>query len=112
MQAMAVSDVLLSDYSGAIFDGIMCDLPVVLLDLPDIDKRFGKKLDARSLEMARRDELGFRVRQFDALPDAVAQALQDGPQVSDALRDALFFKPSSVAQAFQQALPKMIAAST
>jgi hypothetical protein len=90
----------------------MCDRPVVLLDLPDIEVRFGKKLDAQSLEMARRDELGLRVRQHDALPNAVRQALQDGPQVNAALRDALFFKPPSVAEAFQEALPKMIATST
>ncbi len=108
MQALAVSDVLLSDYSGAIFDGIMCDRPVVLLDLPDIDARFGKKLDASSIEMARRDELGLRVGQHDELPDAVRQALRDGPQVGAALRDALFFKPPSVAEAFVDALPKMI----
>jgi CDP-glycerol glycerophosphotransferase (TagB/SpsB family) len=108
MQALAVCDILLSDYSGAIFDAIMCDKPVVLLDLPDIDARFGKKLDAESLEMAQRDELGFRVKRPAALPDAVQQALKEGPQVSDALRDTLFFKPPSVAEAFRQALPKMV----
>ncbi len=112
MQALAVADVLLSDYSGAIFDAIMCERPVVLLDLPDIEARFGKKLDAQSLEMARRDELGQRVRQRDGLPGAVQQALQDGPQVNETLRDALFFKPPSVAEAFQEVLPQMIAAAT
>ena len=109
MQALAVSDVLLSDYSGAIFDAIMCDRPVVLLDVPEIEAQFGKKLDGQSLEMAQRDALGLRADDPAELAGVVRATLDQGPQVDPALQEALFAKPTSVAQAFLDLLPQIIA---
>ncbi|MBU2994680.1 CDP-glycerol glycerophosphotransferase family protein [Octadecabacter sp. 1_MG-2023] len=110
MRVLAVSDVVMSDYSGAIFDGIMCDRPVVLLDVTGIDAKFGNKLDGSSLEMARRDELGTRVCTPDELRPAIAKALRDGSSITPELKASLFSSNSgSVGQAYLDALEKIAA---
>lgn len=110
MQVLRLSDMMISDYSGAIFDGIMCEKPVVLLDVDGIEGKFGSKLDQSSLEMARRDELGVRVRSADALEVAVTRVLTDGPMVSEKLKSSLFATNSgSVRAAYLKALDKIAA---
>lgn len=108
MQCLAVTDVVISDYSGAIFDGILCEKPVVLLDVNGIEAQFGSKLDGSSIEMARRDELGVRVADVKDLATVVAGAVLAGTQVSDDLRDALFLRPASVGQAFEGLLHQLM----
>lgn len=57
LDLMAVSDIVLSDYSGAIFDALYCKLPVVLLQ-DQIENRIGEKLNVESLEHAARHRIG------------------------------------------------------
>lgn len=54
---LAVADVILSDYSGAIFDAIYVRKPVVLLQA-DPASVVGKKFGFESIEYARRNEIG------------------------------------------------------
>lgn len=61
LDVLTIADVVLSDYSGAIFDAIHCDLPVVLLQT-DSASRFGDRLDAESIEYRLREDLGRVVR--------------------------------------------------
>lgn len=92
-ELLSVTDVLISDYSGAIFDAILCEKPVVLLDL-DKDVLAVAKLDEYSLEYRRRDELGARVNKPQDLLHIVTGVLSGAvggvlPQ-TQALRDELF----------------------
>jgi hypothetical protein len=57
IELLAVSDVVLSDYSGAVFDALYCTKPVILLQQHSTE-RFGKKLDAHSLEYAQPERIG------------------------------------------------------
>jgi CDP-Glycerol:Poly(glycerophosphate) glycerophosphotransferase len=57
LDLIAVSDVLLSDYSGAIFDAMYCAKPVVLLHSKSL-QRFGDKLNADSIEFSARHRIG------------------------------------------------------
>ncbi len=57
IELLAVSDIVLSDYSGAVFDALYCKKPVVLLQQHSAE-RFGKKLDAHSLEYAQPQRIG------------------------------------------------------
>jgi CDP-glycerol glycerophosphotransferase len=57
IELLAVSDLVVSDYSGAIFDALYARKPVVLLQ-KNTEARFGSKLDAGSLEHAARDRIG------------------------------------------------------
>lgn len=54
---LRVADVILSDYSGAIFDAIYVRKPVVLLQA-DPASVVGKKFGFESIEYARRDQIG------------------------------------------------------
>lgn len=76
LELLAVSDLLISDYSGAIFDSIFCRKPVVLLDI-DIQQKVGNKIDEYSLEYARRSELGCLVSKPSELFSAVSKTLND-----------------------------------
>lgn len=58
LKLLSIADIVISDYSGAIFDSIYCGKPVILANT-DISKRMGgKKIDDFSLEYSRRSELG------------------------------------------------------
>jgi len=57
MELMSAADVVLSDYSGAIFDAIYCRRPVVLLH-GQSEKLFGEKLSPESIEYAARHQIG------------------------------------------------------
>ncbi|MCB1131037.1 MAG: CDP-glycerol glycerophosphotransferase family protein [Verrucomicrobiae bacterium] len=71
VELLAVSDALLSDFSGAIFDAIYGRVPVLLLGTAAPESTS----DGFSLEQARRDELGEQVARPADLPAAVARVL-------------------------------------
>lgn len=109
IDALAVADVMISDYSGAIFDAVMCDVPVVMIDRPDVDQQFGDKVDADSPEIVLRDRLGGRVATAADLPGVVSAAVQGKHAVDADLKAELFARPPSVVGAFTAALDKLVA---
>ena len=68
------NEVLISDYSGAIFDAILARMPVVLVDGDSAKMAKDKKIDCTSIEVARRAELGI-IAEKGALRQAVDKAL-------------------------------------
>ncbi len=90
-ELLAVSDVVLSDYSGAIFDALCAERPVILLHDPQ--PPFGAKLNADSIEHAARHEIGPVVSRPSQLGPTL-RTLFDDPAAyrarNDALRRALF----------------------
>jgi UDP-N-acetylglucosamine:LPS N-acetylglucosamine transferase len=54
---MSVSDLIISDYSGAIFDALYCKKPIILLH-GDIEQKSGNKINKESIEYAKRDKIG------------------------------------------------------
>ena len=101
---MSVSDVVISDLSGAIFDAVLCGCPVVLVAPKELRARLGKKLDAQSIEVANRAEFGTVVNIKSDLAPAIANAIQNGPTVSEDWTRSLFRTDGSVATHFQEAL--------
>ena len=99
-----VADVLISDISGAIFDALMCELPIVLVAPSDLSKKYGKKLDETSLEIAHRHELGTVVGENSNLNDAVQRALLDGNPATEEWRKKLFRTDGLVSNNFKSAL--------
>jgi hypothetical protein len=81
VELLAVADVLLSDFSGAIFDAIQSEVPVVLLG--PAATLGASSSDLNSLEQARRAELGLVAATPADLAPAVRRAL-----VSDSTADA------------------------
>ncbi len=91
---MSVCDALVSDYSGAIFDAVLCRVPTILLDMPT-DCLVGNKTEKGSLEVGRREELGLRIASPTDLSSARLQEAFDDPMHllarSDRVRSELFY---------------------
>jgi hypothetical protein len=98
IELLALADVLLSDFSGAIFDAIQAEVPVVLLGGAAVHD--GSRSDRHSLEQARRSELG----QVATTPGDVASAVHRAlaPDEADPalarLRDDLFIDPAGASE--------------
>lgn len=91
LELLAVSDVLISDYSGAIFDALYVRKPIVLLN--NSDALYSNKLDEHSLEYSRRSDIGTVVESVSGLEQGINKALLfQAPytHVQDSLREQLF----------------------
>lgn len=92
-ELLVCADLLISDFSGAIFDALLCEKPVVLLDGINSDKKSGKKLDDLSPEVTSRALLGRQVSEPLELQVAVAEVLANSKQYvrwAADLREQLF----------------------
>lgn len=92
VELLAVADIVLSDYSGAIFDAVYCRKPVVLLH-DDIVQKVGTKMDRYSLEYAARERIGAIVENpalLGQVVDDVAAGKQGQCPCNDDLRTELF----------------------
>lgn len=103
LDALVVSDLVLSDYSGAIFDALYCGKPVLLLQ-DGSDQRFGAKLDTDSLEHARRDDLGTVVATPSVLRSAVSKALRHPRRPPPDLMDDLILSGPGASERAASAL--------
>lgn len=79
-ELLAVSDALISDYSGAIFDGVYAEKPIVLLNIPDAIS--SKKEDMDCLEFKHRDEIGIQVNNPEQLDD-INSLIIEGKRIRD-----------------------------
>jgi hypothetical protein len=93
-ELLVIADVLVSDYSGAIFDGLLCEKPVVLLDISNAQDKGGEKLDYYSPELAERDILGVRVSNPVNLADVINKVLADHVQVLEKSRHLREYLPT------------------
>ncbi|MFT4241150.1 MAG: CDP-glycerol glycerophosphotransferase family protein [Acidovorax sp.] len=106
MELLSIADLAISDYSGAIFDALFAQKPVVLLDM-DLTKVMGKKIDVHSLEYEQRDAIGMRVSRPDMLLDTVDAAFEQEAQLiakAAPLRKDLFNDSPGATQRIVQAL--------
>ncbi|MEX5343940.1 CDP-glycerol glycerophosphotransferase family protein [Pseudomonas sp. I2] len=93
LELLSISDIVISDYSGAIFDAIYCKKPIVLLDADLAEQMGGKKIDEYSLEYSRREDLGLTVKSPEALRAGVEEIAKSPEKYIEqygALRDTLF----------------------
>ncbi len=107
---LTITDVMISDYSGAIFDAFMVKTPVVLLDHPDEVSLYGKRLDPLTPEVAYRSLIGARTLSSGDLAGAIEQALyldQDHPERL-ALRRQLFNLDGGVSQKLASAVLELV----
>lgn len=70
LSLISVSDIIVSDFSGAIFDAAFCRKPVILLNIPNVNQV--SKIDKFSLEFSQREKLGMLVD----TPEELAFALE------------------------------------
>lgn len=86
---MHVSDVVVSDYSGAIFDAVMLAKPVVLLDVPAAQLDAAQKMDNTSLEIVHRADIGYICDSPSDFAATLDLAMNGGPKTS-VIVDSLF----------------------
>jgi CDP-Glycerol:Poly(glycerophosphate) glycerophosphotransferase len=94
LELMTVSDIVISDYSGAIFDALYCKLPVVLLH-DRSEQRVGDKLTLDSLEYSARHEIGPVLEQPGNLREIIRQLIEgklDFSKANDRMSTDLYFR--------------------
>lgn len=93
LDLLILADLVISDFSGAIFDALLVKKPVVLFH-GGIDNKIGvQKFDLNSLEYARRMEIGLVCESVEMLPTMIAHGLENANDVvslSETLRKELF----------------------
>lgn len=78
---LSAADLVISDFSGAIFDAVYAEVPVVLFQ-PSASEKIGlQKFDLNSIEFSQRDNIGFHFNNSKNLSEVVNYAIVN----SDAL---------------------------
>lgn len=75
---LLASDVVVSDFSGAIFDALYVEKPIVLYQEGASSLQGVQKFDYNSLEYARRDEIGYVCESQNTFETTVDHALEMG----------------------------------
>jgi hypothetical protein len=86
LELIAISDLVLSDYSGAIFDALHCKRPVILLQNP-IPKRISDKIDLHSLEHSARHQIGPVIETTGVLKETIRNVISGNIDFSSANHD-------------------------
>lgn len=87
------SDIVISDYSGAIFDAVYFKKPIILLNNKNHHENDSVKIDEFSIEYALRPHLGYEVSNPQELFGAVQYVLNNKEHFSkihSSLRNELF----------------------
>lgn len=85
LELISISDIVISDYSGAIFDAFFCEKQLILVSIPELK---AEKIDQFSLEVSARHLLGIEV----LTPDELEQILSNPNQmlVNKSINNGLF----------------------
>ena len=85
------ADVVISDYSGAIFDAAFLKKKIVLLNIADEKLEEETKLDIHSLEYSHRSQLGYEVKNPFHLARTIKEAIAQDISMPQSLYDRLFY---------------------
>ncbi|RYD49727.1 MAG: CDP-glycerol--glycerophosphate glycerophosphotransferase [Verrucomicrobiaceae bacterium] len=106
LDLFSISDIVLSDYSGAIFDALNCEKPVILLH-SETTLRFGEKMGPGSLEYASRHRIGPVIEEHGILRKTVQEVFAgtlDFTQENRALTSELYLQGPGATQRAAAAL--------
>lgn len=96
LKLLCASDLIISDFSGAIFDGMFANKPILLYQENSTGKIGVQKFDLESLEFARRNDIGHVCEAVEDFENAVDYALEHGTELvekAQPLRGTLFSQP-------------------
>lgn len=105
LSLISVADIVISDFSGAIFDAIFCKKPVILFSIPLVDQ---PKLDKFSLEIAHRSALGYEVSSPERVAITVEKALTEQKLADKMLYQQLFMGNENATQQVIDALQQLV----
>ena len=92
-ELLSVADLVVSDFSGAIFDAVYAQVPVLMYHARVDEIEGEQKFSKDSLEYRRRDELGLVCEERSSFAGCVARALDSSEQLvrdAAAIREELF----------------------
>lgn len=90
---LSVADLVVSDFSGAIFDAVYAEIPVLLYQARANDVVGVQKFSHRSIEFRRRNEIGMVCDMPESFARCVAVAMEQGASLVEgaaAIRKELF----------------------
>lgn len=105
LSLISVADIVISDFSGAIFDAIFCKKPVILFSIPLVDQ---PKLDKFSLGIAHRSALGYEVSSPERVAITVEKALTEQKLADKMLYQQLFMGNENATQQVIDALQQLV----
>lgn len=118
VKALYAADVMLTDYSGIAFDGILLDLAMIYWDCPLLYTEYLPKRYGIDGEIAKRDlacnvgrDAGIVVRDTDELANAIAayhdNSQHKGPERKK-IREQLLFNPGCATKAMARKIEELI----
>lgn len=108
LELISLADIVISDYSGAIFDAFYCQKTILLLNLPSESLLKSKKIDKYSLEFSQRDNLGIQIDSPTHLLSIIQKIEQVTLTTSSHLREKLFLSTDSAVENIHKALKEFI----
>jgi hypothetical protein len=96
LKLLCAADLIISDFSGAIFDGMFAKKPILLYQENSNTKVGVQKFDLASLEFARRDEIGHVCEHVNDFEGSIEYALSHASELvnkASKLRQELFTIP-------------------
>jgi hypothetical protein len=100
IELLSICDVLISDFSGAIYDAIYCEVPVILLDPSNAENADSSICDSYSIERSKRSLIGLNVTHPSDVAGAVVQTMNTltSPSAANSLRGDLFINSAGAAR--------------
>ncbi len=108
MELIVISDIVISDYSGAIFDAIYCEKPLILLNISFYKLIISNKISFNSLELKYRKEIAYIVNRPNELSLAIDYVLANRVIYNHVLRDKLFVSSKYTVDRFKNVIYKLI----
>ena len=114
LELLAISDLVISDFSGAIFDAVYAEVPAMLYQARAAENVGIQKFDLSSLEFSRRDDLGLVCTAQDQAEAAIEQGLATAADLvakAAAIRESLFIdgRYSDIIAAFKARVDDLVA---
>ena len=109
LELITISDIVISDYSGAIFDAFYCKKPIILLNIEIKYLLKSKKIDLNSIEFAKRDILGTVVSTPKELYNKISKVIySELTQKQIKLREKLFLDTNSACDNIIKAISNLM----
>ncbi|MEG7363060.1 CDP-glycerol glycerophosphotransferase family protein [Pseudomonas citronellolis] len=93
LKLLCAADIVVSDFSGAIFDGLYAEKPILLYQAGIKEKIGIQKFDLESLEFCRRDEIGYVCESLESFEDSIDYCLENSRELvrkAQGIRKELF----------------------
>ena len=111
LSLLALCDIVVCDYGGAMFDALYCQKSIVLLDIPEEKLLKSRKVDKYSFDFVKRDKIGIRISSPSRLAESIDEVLRQPSKTKeslDNLKEEFFLNSKNTIQNVITALEKLM----